>query len=187
MTVITSGHSLQGLTRQWNALPNHRQRWCTRMLKIEPFNAYLMENAPAVSYVGLRGDEESRQGNTLYGGVEGIEQRYRLREWGWALAEVWQYLDERGISIPARTDCERCFFQRLPEWWNLWRDNPDVYADAEADEAATGHTYRSPGRDTWPAGLADLRREFEKGRVPRGAGQLTLFDSRVGMCRACSL
>ena len=38
---ITSGYSLQGLIRKWDALPNWRQRWCTRVLKIEPFNAYL--------------------------------------------------------------------------------------------------------------------------------------------------
>ena len=187
LVMLTSGYSLKGLVRKWEALPNHRQRWCTRVLKIEPFNAYLLENAPAVSYVGLRADEEARTGNTLYGGVVGIEQRYPLREWGWGLSEVLGYLEEREISIPKRTDCGRCFFQRLPEWWNLWRDNPDMYADAEADEALTDHTYRSPGRDTWPAGLAELRVEFQKGKIPKGAGQLELFDSRANMCRTCSL
>ncbi len=30
-------HSLKGLTHQWNALPNWRQRWCTRAIKIEPY------------------------------------------------------------------------------------------------------------------------------------------------------
>ena len=187
LTMITSGYSLQGLIRRWKALPNHRQRWCTRVLKIEPFNTYLMENAPAISYVGLRADEEERKGNTLYGGVEGIEQRYPLREWGWGINEVWKYLDDLGISIPERTDCARCFFQRLPEWWNLWRDHPDMYANAEADESLAGHTFRSSSRDTWPAGLKELRERFEAGNVPKGAGQLTLFEGRTNMCWACSL
>ena len=63
------------------------------------------------------------------------------------------------------------------------RDHPDRYADAEAQEAAIGHTYRSAGRDTWPAALADLRRKFESGHVPK--------DSRSALketqCRVCSL
>ena len=187
MTVVTSGHSLQGLIRSWERLPNHRQRWCTRQLKIEPFNAYLGDHAPAISYVGLRADEESRKGN-VYGGVDGIEQRYPLREWGWGISEVLVYLESKGVTIPARTDCSRCFFQRLGEWYSLWREHPDLYAEAESDEALTGHTFRSPGRDTWPADLAGLRGKFEKDILPRGAGQISLFsDDRADMCRVCSL
>ena len=107
---ITSGYSLQGLIRKWNALPNWRQRWCTRVLKIEPFNAYLMANLPATTYVGLRADEpEDIRRGTILGGVEGITQRYPLREWGWGIDEVRGYLTDLGITIPQRTDCARCF------------------------------------------------------------------------------
>ena len=189
LVMLTSGYSLQGLIRRWDALPNYRQRWCTRVLKIEPFNAYLMEHAPATSYVGLRADEpESVRKGTVLGNVEGIEQRYPLREWGWDIDDVRGYLADREVRIPARTDCARCFFQRLGEWYNLWRDHPDVYAEAEADELKTGHTFRSDGRDTWPAGLTGLRQRFERDSIPRGAGQLAMFsDDRADMCRPCSL
>lgn len=186
--VISSGQSLQGLIRRWGALPNWRQRWCTRVLKIEPFNEYLWEVAPATVYVGLRADEEGRVGNMLYGKVEGITQRYPLQEWGWDVNDVLGFLEKRGVTIPKRTDCSRCFFQRLGEWWELWAKNPDAYASAEKDEKATGHTFRSPGRDSWPAGLAEMRQKFEKGKYPRGAGQLEMFsDRRPDMCRVCSL
>ena len=150
-------------------LPNHRMRWCTRMLKIEPFNAYLLENAPAVSYVGLRADEEERKGN-IYGGVGGIEQRYPLREWGWGLAEVLECIESYEITIPKRTDCARCFFQRMGEWWNLWNEHPDKFAEAEADEELTGHSFR------YERPLRGMREEFEKGKWPKCAGQLELFD-----------
>ena len=120
---ITSGYSLQGLIRKWNALPNWRQRWCTRVLKIEPFNAYLMANLPATTYVGLRADEpEDIRRGTILGGVEGITQRYPLREWGWGINDVRLYLEGRGVSIPQRTDCARCFFQRAGEWYELWQE-----------------------------------------------------------------
>lgn len=184
---VTAGVTLDGLVRAYRALPNWRMRWCTRQLKIDPFKGFLLSVAPAVAYVGLRADEEDR-GGAVYGDIEGITQRYPLREIGWGIRDVQAYLSRRGVSIPKRTDCARCFFQRLGEWWDLWREHPAVFADAEAHEALTGHTFRSPGRDAWPAALSGLREEFERGRVPKDRQQLPLMlGERVDMCRACSL
>jgi 3'-phosphoadenosine 5'-phosphosulfate sulfotransferase (PAPS reductase)/FAD synthetase len=162
-------------------------RWCTRQLKIEPTKAYLLAYAPAVNYVGLRADEEEREG--IYGEIAGVTQRYPLRELGWGINEVWAFLRERGIAIPKRTDCELCFFQRIGEWWDLWKEKPDAYANGEALEELTGHTFRYPGRDSWPASLKDLRKRFELGEIPKARQQLALgLDvDRPEMCRACSL
>ena len=185
LTVVSAGVSLQGLIRRWGALPNFRQRWCTRVLKIEPFNEWIMAHSPATSYVGLRADEEDRKGITLGAGVD-VTQRFPLREWGWGLSKVQSYLQEKDIKIPARTDCARCYHQQIGEWFDLHEKHPDIYADAEKEEAATGHTFRSPGRDTWPAELVQLRGEFESGRIPLARRQRELFD-RPTMCRVCSL
>lgn len=177
---------LAGLISEFGALPNWRQRWCTRMLKIEPCLAYLKGLPDPVLYVGLRADEEERKG--IYS--EGVTTDFPLRRWGWGLAEVKGYLRDRGVSIPRRTDCARCYGQRLSEWWDLWREHPDLYASAETDEERTGHTYRSPGRDTWPASLRELRAEFERGRLPRGARvQLPLAETEddTPACRVCRL
>lgn len=189
LTIVTSGKSLQGLIREQNALPNWRMRWCTRILKIEPFNTFLHEHQPAVSYVGLRADEpESVRKGMILGGVTDVTQRWPLREWGWGVDDVWKYLEEKGVTIPVRTDCARCFFQRLGEWWNIWRYYPEIYADAEANEEMTGHTFRSPQRDQQPAGLKELREKFEKEYIPAGAhAQLSLMDTREQSCRVCSL
>ncbi len=180
------GGTLKGLVDKWQALPNWRQRWCTRVLKIEPFAAWMMKQPkPLTSYVGLRADEPERDGGD-YAKVPDVNLRFPLREWGWNEADVWAYLEQRGITIPERTDCARCFFQTLGEWWRLYKDHPEIYADAEQQETSIGHTWRSPGRDDWPTSLADLRLEFEKGRVPRGnPGQRDLF--RGMQCRVCRL
>lgn len=180
------GGTLKGLCDKWQALPNWRQRWCTRKLKIEPFAAWLMQQPrPIVSYVGLRADEPERDGGD-YSAVPGVDIRYPLREWGVNEADVLAYLEQRGVSIPERTDCARCFYQTLGEWWRLWKDHPEIYADAEAQEAAIGHTWRSPGRDDWPTSLADLRADFERGKVPRGnPGQRDLFKAM--QCRVCRM
>lgn len=177
--------SLGGLIAGYNALPNFRMRWCTRQLKIEPFVKFLTVNAPAVAYVGLRADEEGRKGVDYGEMVPGCTTRFPLREWGWGLPEVLGYLDERGVVIPERTDCAVCFYQTIGQWFDLWEKHPDHYAEGEAWEAATGHTFRSASRDTWPAALTELRAEFERGRIPKDRRQPALLGA--AQCRACSL
>lgn len=160
-----------------NMLPSVFARWCTRILKIEPTIAY-MESLPAGStlYVGLRADEEMRRG--LYG--EDITVDFPLRRWGWGLQEVVGYLDQRGVCIPERTDCARCPYQRLGEWRDLYTKYPVSYTHAVQQEKAIGATFRSPGRDTWPADLESLAKEFDSGRKLRQY-------KKADKCRVCSL
>jgi 3'-phosphoadenosine 5'-phosphosulfate sulfotransferase (PAPS reductase)/FAD synthetase len=166
------------------ALPNHRMRWCTRQIKIEPCIAWLVEHPGMTLCVGLRADEEARVG--LYGDY--ATYRYPLREWGWNDADVHAYNRSQGVSVPTRTNCATCYDQRLGEWWELWKTHPDRYAKGEAREAQTGHSFRSPGRDTWPAPLAELRARFEAGDVPRDVElNINLFDDAPKRCRVCSL
>lgn len=174
---VTNG-TLDSWIEEWKALPNFRMRWCTRVLKIEPMLAWLKAHEPCVHYVGLRADEETREG--IYGDTP---SDYPLRRWGWGIGHVKGYLKERGVSIPVRTDCDLCFFQRITEWKALLRKYPDRYAEAEAHEEKTGATFRTPGRDSWPTALKDLRAEI--GRQP----ELFVADdeSRSGMCRECTL
>jgi 3'-phosphoadenosine 5'-phosphosulfate sulfotransferase (PAPS reductase)/FAD synthetase len=175
---VTCGLSLVELTKDQKMLPNWRARFCTRMLKLAPFQHYVAGHRPATVYVGLRADEDGRSG--YEDTMSQTTRRYPLREWGWGKGDVLAYLESRGVEIPRRTDCARCFYQTLGEWWRLWKERPDIYASAVDDEQRTGHTYRSPQRDTWPAALIDLQKEFESGRRPkerkRGEG-----------CRVCSM
>lgn len=175
---------LYGLIERHQMIPNFRARFCTVELKIEPTIAYMQTLPPgSVLYVGLRADEEARQG--IFG--DDVTCKFPFREWNWKLMDVLNYLSDRGITIPRRTNCAVCYDQRIGEWWDLWRDYPALFADGVAVEQAHGHTFRSDGRDTWPASLAELAAEFEKGRVPRGStvqGQLFEDGAR---CRVCSL
>lgn len=160
-----------------NMLPNVFARWCTIRLKIEPTIDYF-ESLPAGStlYVGLRADEMDRKG--LYG--EDITVRFPMREWNWNEKDVWDYLNSKGICIPKRTDCALCPYQRLGEWRDLYENYPDLYAEGVALEKKIGHTFRSPGRDNWPANLELLSKEFDAGRKLREY-------KRKDTCRVCSL
>jgi hypothetical protein len=177
--IVRVGHqTLATVIDKHNSLPSWRMRFCTRELKIYPIQEWLEDQLPATMYVGLRADEETRHG--LVTDDEGLIVRHPFREWGWGINEVLGYLDARGIEIPERTDCARCFYQTLHEWYLLWRDYPDIWASAVADEQRFGHTYRSPQRDTQPTALVDLGAKFATGYVPkkrkRGEG-----------CRVCSM
>lgn len=189
LTIVTGGRSLQSLIREQNCLPNHRMRWCTRLIKIEPFQAFLLKNLPAVTYVGIRADEVMDRDGVDHGDIEGITNCFPMVDWGWGIADVIAYLEERQVKVPVRTDCAMCYHQRLGEWWRLWRDWPKQYKEAEGLEALVGHTLRSEQRDTWPAALKDLRKRFEAGDVPKGADQKTFdmsFEARPTMCSVCA-
>jgi len=165
------------------ALPNSRMRWCTRSIKIEPCIVWLKQHPGTTLCVGLRADEEARTG--LYGDY--ATYRYPLREKGWNEADVLAYLDQQGVQVPTRTNCLLCYDQRLGEWWELWKERPEEWAKGEAYEAMTGHSFRSPDRDTWPAKMTDLRAKFEAGYLPRGVDlNQPLFDDVGGTaCRVC--
>lgn len=177
------GGTLDGLIIAQKALPNYRQRWCTRILKIEPYARWLSQQGEVTSYVGLRADEEEREGGD-YLSIPGVKMDFPMRRWGWGLNNVLEYLVKRGISVPKRTDCKLCFFQRLIEWYELWRDCPEDWARGESHEKMTGHTFRSPSRDTWPASMAGLRERFEKGDIPRETRVDVFGNLKCRVCRS---
>lgn len=173
-------------------IPNWRARFCTRQLKIEPTLDFLRRSSPCVHYVGLRADEPDRRG--IYDDLDGVEHRFPMREWGWTIDDVRNYLKCRGVSVPRRTDCEWCFFQRLHEWKRLRKNNRRSYDRAVEIERQIGATFRSDRRDTWPAALEHLGEAFDTGRPVRGYSeetQLSLLDDvscdREDLCRVCSM
>lgn len=184
-------------------LPNFRARFCTRMLKIEPTIAWVLrQTEPVLMHVGLRADEDEREG--IYG--ELVRSRFPYREWGIGIDGVLSYLPflaaQYGIEIPIRTDCLKCYHQRIGEWWNFWLTYPQRFWSAAAQETAKGHTFRSPGRDSWPVSLANLGAEFQRlwdrgartfleaqnmRRRERGLGALKADRSQGPICRVCTL
>jgi PP-loop superfamily ATP-utilizing enzyme len=196
-TITPKGPSLEQLIRQWNALPNGKMRWCTRAIKIQPVVAWCKSNPDVTLLVGLRADEEDRKGIIS----TSVDERYPLQEYGMGLSHVRGLLARLGIDVPDRSDCAWCYDQRLGEWYELWLNHPEIYAKAEAWELATGHTFRSKTRDSWPASLRELRLLFESGRKPQRSLKVLLGERQMARqllidvgdeeptskCRLCSL
>jgi len=176
--VYPDAPDLDFLIRQLRMIPNHRARWCTRMIKIRPCIEYLKAHPGSTLCIGLRADEEGRSG------LEGshCEYRYPLKEWGWGLEDVVDYCEAMGANVPRRTDCALCFDQRLIEWWHLWKEQPQMWTRGEQYEEMIGHTFRSDARDTWPASLKGLRERFEAGDKPTRSKLPT-----EGRCRVCTM
>lgn len=134
-------------------------RWCTRQLKIRPLEVWLGD-APAISYVGIRADEE-RSGYVST--KPNITAVFPFKEDGIGKDDVFRILAESGVGIPtyyewrSRSGCYFCFFQRKAEWVALKERHPDLYEKAKAfeKEGPSGE----PGY-TWSQGesLNDMER-----------------------------
>lgn len=168
-------------------LPNWRMRFCTRIVKIEPFMLFVKQNAPATAFIGIRADEvvgDSAREGTDWKGIDGVKQDFPLARWGWGINRVKSYLAERGVEIPPRTDCDWCFYQRLIEWYELWRDHLGRWMEGEALEKFYGYTFRSDQRDTRPASMEGLRHWFESGKIPEDTRKTR--KERQAMCSWCA-
>lgn len=124
-----------------------------------------------------------------------VPSRFPLREAGWGICEVRAAHARHSITIPKRTDCAVCYEQRIGEWFELWRDHPEQWAQGEAWEASTGRTFRTPhatipnrsGRDTWPASMRDMAARFAVEPPRLGLKLLERDRSGKDKCRVCSL
>lgn len=121
-------------------LPSARVRWCTRKLKIEPFEAYVGEDT-VWSYVGIRADE-ARSGYVST--KPNIHPVFPFKECGIAIADVERLLESSGLGLPSyyewrqRSGCSFCFFQRSGEWVGLLERHPELFEEAKAYETDRG-------------------------------------------------
>lgn len=166
-----------------NYLPSSRMRWCTRQLKLKPFEDYVGDDN-VVSYVGIRADED-REGYVST--KPNIRAVFPFKEDGIKKADVIRILEEAGLGLPeyykwrTRSGCYFCFFQRKVEWAGLLENHPDLYEKAKAYEKVDPETGQ---RYTWQQGesldelaaperLVQIRKEAPK----RGGNQSpTLFN-----------
>ncbi|MDA8752730.1 phosphoadenosine phosphosulfate reductase family protein, partial [Halieaceae bacterium] len=112
-------------------LPSAKQRWCTRVMKIHPFEAFVGDDK-CISYVGIRADE-NREAYLSH--KETISAVFPFIEDGIVRDDVFQMLED-SIGVPeyykwrSRSGCYFCFFQRQDEWLGLKKNHPELYKKA---------------------------------------------------------
>ncbi|MCP4583786.1 MAG: phosphoadenosine phosphosulfate reductase family protein [candidate division Zixibacteria bacterium] len=134
-------------------LPSPQMRWCTKILKLKPFEAFIGEK-PVISYVGLRADED-RIGYISH--KKNITTIYPFKDDGIGLAGVMRILEKSGIGMPpylewgrSHSGCYFCFFQKKIEWVRLLEKYPEDFEKAQSYEKLSddaGKTF------TWIQGL----------------------------------
>lgn len=126
------------LLRQYGGmLPSNHRRWCTRMMKLKPFEDYIGD-APCINYVGIRADE-ARVGYISQ--KPNITASFPFREDGIDYEGVQRILIDSGIGMPpytewgrTRSGCFFCFYQQKIEWVHLLERYPELYEEAKAYE-----------------------------------------------------
>jgi hypothetical protein len=125
-----------------NFLPSPQSRWCTRQLKLRPFEHWLRpmldEGATVFSYVAIRSDEEYREGYSSK--HDRLIVRLPFKEGGIDKPGVLEILEGAGLGLPAyyswrtRSGCTFCFFQQKIEWVRLKERHPEAFEEAKAYE-----------------------------------------------------
>jgi 3'-phosphoadenosine 5'-phosphosulfate sulfotransferase (PAPS reductase)/FAD synthetase len=123
-------------------LPSPQTRWCTRQLKIKPFEDWLrpsLANGDRVnSYVAIRADEDYREG--YISGQENLRVHLPFRSAGIDKAGVSELLEAAGVGLPeyyrwrSRSGCTFCFYQQKIEWARLLEEHPESFEEARRYE-----------------------------------------------------
>jgi hypothetical protein len=165
------------LERYNHFLPSVQQRWCTRQLKLRPFEEWLRPSLEAgervISYVAIRADED-RSGYRA--DTTGIEVSFPFQDDKIDKAGVIRILRDSGLGLPAyyrwrsRSGCTFCFFQQKIEWVRLREEHPREF-DAARDLEKSALSHGSPF--TWTQGesldelarperVAAIKEDYEK-------------------------
>jgi len=125
------------LRKYGGMLPSNHRRWCTRAMKLEPFEAYVGTDF-CINYVGIRADEQ-RVG--YISTKPNIRAVFPFREDGIDYQGVQRILLDSGLGMPqytawgrTRSGCFFCFFQQKIEWVRLKQKYPDLFEQAKAYE-----------------------------------------------------
>jgi len=158
-------------------LPSPKMRWCTRALKIQPFEKYVGKSH-AFSYIGIRADE-NRDGYVakkppVISEKPNIIPVYPFKDDNIGIADVEKILEESGLGLPdyykwrSRSGCFFCFYQQIGEWQGLKENHPDKFEEAEAYEKLTGKK-----KFTWVQGktLAEIAASPKREPIPKEDGK----------------
>ncbi|MGH9460703.1 MAG: phosphoadenosine phosphosulfate reductase family protein [Vicinamibacteria bacterium] len=174
ITKTTPDHSFDHWLKVYGGMiPSNHRRWCTRMLKLKPFEEYIGDD-PVINYVGLRADED-REGYISH--KPNITTVYPFREAGLVRRDIIRILEENGLGLPqymewgrTRSGCYFCFYQQKIEWVRLKERYPDLFEQAKQYEYANklnGDPFYWSGNESLaelekPERMEEIKRNWEK-------------------------
>lgn len=154
-------------------IPSSHRRWCTKMLKLKPFEDHVGNNE-VINYVGLRADE-NRSGYISH--KPNITAVYPFQDDGINLEDVKSILLQSGVGMPpytewgrTRSGCFFCFYQQKIEWVRLKERHPDLFEAAKKYERpyeGSGNTFTWSERESLteleePPRMEEIKREHAR-------------------------
>lgn len=141
-----------------NFLPSPMARWCTKDMKLDPFEKFIGDDS-VINYVGIRADEQDRKGYMT--SMKDVDTVFPFIENDIDYNGVVKILEDSGVGIPeyyswrSRSGCYFCFYQRPSEWIGLYEKHPELYKSAMQYEKFDSETEK---HFTWRQGesLADM-------------------------------
>ena len=174
--------------KQYNDfLPSPQTRWCTRQLKLRPFEHWLRpllaDGTTVYSYVAIRSDEEYREGYASK--HDNLVVTLPFKQAGIDKAGVLEILDGAGLGLPSyyswrtRSGCTFCFFQQKIEWVRLREQHPEAFEEAKAYEK-TAVAHGSPFTWSQDESLEELEKPERIAQIRADHGErLTRMRSNV--------
>lgn len=163
ITVIQSSRNFDYWLKYYGGvLPSPQSRWCTRHLKIEPYEKYLGD-ALTHSYIAIRADEDREGYQNTRGNIVPV---YPFIDDNITLQDVIDILTDSGLGLPEyyewrnRSGCYFCFYQRENEWIGLKKRHPELFNRAcgyeENHDDGRVYTWRQ-GRDKQASYLREIQ------------------------------
>tara|TARA_B100000780_G_C21122099_1_gene454607 strand:- start:1528 stop:2370 length:843 start_codon:yes stop_codon:yes gene_type:complete len=161
-----------------NFLPSPQTRWCTRQMKLRPFELWIKPELEAgkkvFSYVAIRSDEEFREG--YKGNHANMKTLLPFKEAGIDKQGVMEILESSGLGLPkyydwrSRSGCTFCFYQQKIEWVRLKEQHPEAFEEAKSYEktaADSGSPFTwAEGENldelTSPARVKQIKEDYEQ-------------------------
>jgi 3'-phosphoadenosine 5'-phosphosulfate sulfotransferase (PAPS reductase)/FAD synthetase len=190
-------------------IPSNHRRWCTRQLKLKPFEDWV-GNDDVINYVGIRADEDRIGYISTKPNIKAV---FPFREDGLVYADIVRILMDSGLGMPTYTEwgrtrsgCFFCFYQQKIEWVRLKERHPDLFEEAKTYERPNkinGNTFYWNSDESLvdiekPERTAAIKANWEKAQArkranPKNRGLMSVlagFDVDDGHregCTICSL
>jgi len=149
----------------YRMVPSYMCRWCTDKFKVRPLYKYFKQ--PCICYVGFAIDEAHRCKESRRSDIQNI---FPLVTAKMTREECKQFIRDHKLSVPQKSGCWICPFQRKDQWRLLARIHPGLYKKAKILEQKNMVKRQKNGK--MPLTLSASKKRLE---VITLEGQMELF------------
>ncbi|GAG03283.1 unnamed protein product [marine sediment metagenome] len=126
ITILKTDETLYEYSWRYEMIPATLIRWCTKRFKVDVLKKYVKR--PCFQLIGFACDEAHRANLKT---DRGIENRFPLIEREVDRKGCKKIISDFGLSVPIKSGCYFCPFQRINQWKSLRRLHPDLFCKAE--------------------------------------------------------